>query len=76
MWHMHIANLAMDITTVESTTPEDIHKAYTDIHKRLVGEGAPIEQLRSVATSFQTVMKRKTDRELPTATATDEGVGD
>ena len=63
MWHVHIANLGMDLTTFQQKTVEDIEKAYVDIHSHLVREEAPTEQLVCIAESFHAVMQRKTDCE-------------
>ena len=68
MWDMHISNLCMDIGTFHEKTTKDIENAYCDIQTRMIREDAPIQQLERITISFHEVIKRRTGRELSTAT--------
>ena len=72
MWHMHIVNLGLDITAIESKTCEDIQESYERTYARLTNEGASLEKIMCITTSFHEVMKKKTIA----ARAVHEGGGD
>ena len=58
-WHTHVANLHMDIKTIDDKTGEDVKKAYESIHDQMVRKKVPVDQLLRITGSFHAVMRRK-----------------
>ena len=75
---MNIANLGIDVTEIDRKTSEDIQESYARMHARLTEEGAPLEKILRITTSFHEVMKRKNESQpgpLVEATATEVARG-
>ena len=59
LWHRHFANLAIDITTCDDKTSEEIAEAYLSFYTRKARENAPKEQLLLITKSFHAIVKKK-----------------